>query len=70
MTLRHHCGGCARQHDRRDRANDKKLKVVFDQHDAFQRWITSIHNTGMGEKITAARLANNRWKVEAVAVAA
>jgi len=51
-------------------ARDKKLKSVFDKEEDFQRWITSIHNAGMGERIIASRLKNNQWKVEAQPIAA
>ena len=50
-------------------SEDKKLKEVFDHQD-FERWITSIHNTGKGERIIASRLRNNQWKVEAESCAA
>jgi DNA-binding transcriptional regulator YiaG len=51
-------------------SGDKTLKAVFDKEVDFQRWITSIHNSGMGERITASRLSNNQWKVESAPVAA
>jgi hypothetical protein len=51
-------------------SGDKRLKAVFDKEDDFQRWITSIHSSGMGERITASRLRNNQWKVEAESIAA
>ncbi len=51
-------------------SDDKKLKDVFQKHQDFQRWITSIHNTLMGERITASRLRNNQWKVETEPIAA
>jgi len=51
-------------------AGDKKLRAVFEKGEDFQRWITSIHNTGMGERIVASRLKNNQWRVEALPVAA
>lgn len=51
-------------------SGEKALKAVFDKSDDFQRWITSIHKTGGGEKITASRSKNHQWKIEAAAAAA
>lgn len=51
-------------------SDDKKLKDVFQKHQDFQKWITSINNKGRGEKITASRLKNNQWKVETEPIAA
>jgi hypothetical protein len=33
----------------------------------FERWITSIHQGGLGENIYATHLRNNQWKVETIA---
>jgi hypothetical protein len=52
----------------REMADDKKL--AFQKQQDFQNWITSIHETGMGERIIASRLRNNQWKVEAERIAA
>jgi DNA-binding transcriptional regulator YiaG len=54
----------------REMSDDKKLKLVFEKQQDFEKWITSIHKTGMGERIVASRLRNNQWKVEAEPVAA
>jgi hypothetical protein len=43
---------------------------VFDKRDDFQRWITSIHKSGVGDRITAFLLKNKQWKVETEAIAA
>lgn len=51
-------------------SDDKKLKDIFQKHQDFQKWITSINNQGRGEKITASRLKNNQWKVETEPIAA
>ena len=51
-------------------AGEKALKAVFDKSDDFQRWITSIHKSGAGEKITAILLKNNQWRVFTDSVAA
>jgi len=51
-------------------SDDPRLKDVFTKQQDFQRWITSIHNSGMGERIIASRLHNNQWKVEAEPIAA
>jgi hypothetical protein len=51
-------------------SGEKALKAVFDKSDDFQRWITSIHKSGVGDKITAFLLKNNQWKVQTEAMAA
>jgi DNA-binding transcriptional regulator YiaG len=51
-------------------SDDKRLKDIFAKQQDFQRWITSIHNSGMGDRIVASRLSNNQWKVEAEPIAA
>src|ERR1035438_2277387 len=51
-------------------SDDKKLKDVFQKHQDFQKWITSIHKTGRGERIIASRLRNNQWRVETELIAA
>ena len=48
-------------------SGEKELKAVFNKHDEFQRWITSIQKSGFGEKLTAKLLSNNQWTVETVA---
>jgi hypothetical protein len=51
-------------------AGEKALKTVFDKSDDFQRWITSINKSTVGEKITAILLKNNQWRVLTESVAA
>jgi hypothetical protein len=51
-------------------SGEKVLKAVFDKRDDFQRWITSIHKSGVGDRITAFLLKNKQWKVETEAIAA
>jgi hypothetical protein len=51
------------------RAMSEDKNLVMPQKE-FERWITSIHKGGTGERINASRLANNQWKVEALPVAA
>jgi DNA-binding transcriptional regulator YiaG len=48
-------------------SGDKSLKEVFSKQHDFQRWITSINKSGLGERIIATRTHNNHWKVEAAA---
>jgi DNA-binding transcriptional regulator YiaG len=51
-------------------SGEKALRAVFDKTEDFQRWITSIDSTNIGQTITASRLRNHQWKVEAKAAAA
>jgi hypothetical protein len=48
-------------------SGDKILKDVFSRQRDFQRWITSVSKSGLGERIIATRLHNNHWRVEAAA---
>lgn len=51
-------------------SGDRKLRDLFCKEDEFQGWITSISTSGVRERITASRLQNNQWKVEAITIAA
>jgi hypothetical protein len=48
-------------------SGEKQLRKVFEKSPEFERWITSIHQGGLGENIYATHLRNNQWKVETIA---
>jgi DNA-binding transcriptional regulator YiaG len=54
----------------RDLSGDLKLKNALSRGDQLQKWLMSIHGRGSNERITATWLANHRWRVEAVPIAA
>jgi DNA-binding transcriptional regulator YiaG len=47
----------------RELSGDKQLKKVFEKGQDFERWITSIHKSCVGENIFATHLRNNQWRL-------